>query len=174
MTYKNCDVHILLINGPNMNVLERREKDLYLGISLKEIIGKMKKKAKRIGVSLTFFQSNAEHEIVDLIHSSYKNIDFILINPGAFAHTSIALRDAMLSSAVPFYEIHVTNIYSRESFRKKSYLSDIAEGVICGFYGQGYIYALEAAVNFLSIRGSLSMKKNTETRDGYPKNKKNH
>ncbi|WP_082192471.1 type II 3-dehydroquinate dehydratase [Candidatus Riesia pediculicola] len=146
---------ILLINGPNMNVLERRETGLYHGISLKDIIKKMKEKAENFGVSLSFFQSNAEHEIIDLIHNSYKKVDFILINPGAFAHTSVALRDAILASKVPFYEIHITNIYSREYFRKISYLSDIAEGVICGFYDQGYIFALEASINFLSRNGSL-------------------
>ncbi|AMA64996.1 3-dehydroquinate dehydratase [Candidatus Arsenophonus lipoptenae] len=141
--------HILLLNGPNLNRLGVRETELYGSITLKDIINITNEKAKQLGFKLSHFQSNAEHELINKIHQAEGLIDFMLINPAALTHTSIALRDAILSVGIPFYEIHLTNIYIRESFRKKSYLSDIANGVICGFLVDGYLFALESAAKFL-------------------------
>ncbi|WMY97102.1 MAG: type II 3-dehydroquinate dehydratase [Arsenophonus sp.] len=140
--------HILILNGPNLNMISKREL-LYGDVKLKDIIKKTFKKAKKLGIKLTHFQSNAEHKLINIIHRSRKTVDFIIINPAGFTHTSIALRDALLSIAIPFYEIHITNIYSREKFRHHSYFSDIAKGLICGFHTDGYIFALESAVKFL-------------------------
>ncbi|MDT9587244.1 MAG: type II 3-dehydroquinate dehydratase [Candidatus Arsenophonus melophagi] len=141
--------HILLLNGPNLNMLGTREPKFYGTVTLQDIVNQIKKKAKTLGVKLTHVQSNAEHELIDEIHNAQGQVDFILINPTALTHTSIALRDAILSASIPFYEIHLTNMYAREIFRHYSYLSDIANGVICGFQSDGYIFALEAAVKFL-------------------------
>ncbi|WMY95502.1 MAG: type II 3-dehydroquinate dehydratase [Arsenophonus sp.] len=140
--------HILILNGPNLNMIGEREL-LYGDVKLQDIIKKTFKKAKTLGIKLTHFQSNAEHELINTIHRSKQTVDFIIINPAGFTHTSIALRDALLSIATPFYEIHITNIYSREKFRHHSYFSDIAKGLICGFHADGYIFALESAVKFL-------------------------
>ncbi|MFP3014698.1 MAG: type II 3-dehydroquinate dehydratase [Arsenophonus sp.] len=144
------DFQILLLNGPNLNMLGNRETLFYGILTLEDIIKEMSQKAKQLGVKLSHFQSNAEHELINKIHQSQGNIDFILINPAALTHTSISLRDAILGVQIPFYEIHLTNIYAREPFRCYSYLSDIANGVICGFHIDGYIFALEFAVKFLS------------------------
>ncbi|MGP1958346.1 MAG: type II 3-dehydroquinate dehydratase [Arsenophonus sp.] len=152
--------HIFLLNGPNLNMLGMRELPFYGILTLQDIFNKMTKKAKQLGVKLSHFQSNAEHELINEIHQVKGNVDFILINPAALTHTSIALRDAILSVGIPFYEIHLTNIYARESFRHHSYLSDIAIGVISGFCTDGYIFALEAAVKFLLKIENLSIKKN--------------
>ncbi|WMY94757.1 MAG: type II 3-dehydroquinate dehydratase [Arsenophonus sp.] len=141
--------HILILNGPNLNMIGKREILLYGNITLQDIIKQTFKKAKKLGIKLTHFQSNAEHKLIDTIHHAKKTVDFIIINPAGFTHTSIALRDALLSIAIPFYEIHITNIYSREKFRHHSYFSDIAKGLICGFHADGYIFALESAVKFL-------------------------
>ncbi|MFP3013468.1 MAG: type II 3-dehydroquinate dehydratase [Arsenophonus sp. NC-QC1-MAG3] len=141
--------HILLLNGPNLNMLGTREPAFYGAFTLQDIVNKMSQKAKQLGVKLSHFQSNAEHELINEIHKVQRKIDFILINPSALTHTSVALRDAMLSVDTPFYEIHITNIHAREPFRRHSYISDIANGVICGFHYDGYIFALESAVKFL-------------------------
>lgn len=141
--------HILLLNGPNLNMLWTREPLFYGALTLQDIVNQTNQKARQLGVKLSHFQSNAEHELINKIHQAKEKIDFILINPAALTHTSIALRDALLSVSIPFYEIHLTNIYARESFRHHSYLSDIANGVICGFCVNGYIFALEAAVKLL-------------------------
>ncbi|MBL4630409.1 MAG: 3-dehydroquinate dehydratase [Paraglaciecola sp.] len=106
--------------------------------------------ADSIGLNLTHVQSNAEHELIDCIHAAFKKVDFIVINPGAFTHTSIALRDALLSVSIPFIEVHLSNIHARESFRQHSYLSDIAQGVICGLGAQGYEFAVAAAKQYLT------------------------
>lgn len=142
--------HILLLNGPNLNMLGTREPLFYGAVTLQDIVNQTSQKAKQLGVKLSHFQSNAEHELINEIHQAQGKVDFILINPAALTHTSVALRDAILSVAIPFYEIHLTNIYAREPFRHHSYLSDIANGVICGFRADSYIFALEAAVRFLS------------------------
>ncbi|WP_026609004.1 type II 3-dehydroquinate dehydratase [Methylocaldum szegediense] len=142
--------NILVLNGPNLNLLGVREPGLYGSQSLGDIESALDAKARALGCHLDFFQSNAEHELIGRIHQAFReSVDFILINPGAFTHTSIALRDAFLATRIPFIEVHLSNIHAREPFRKHSYLSDIAKGVICGFGGLGYELALNAALKIL-------------------------
>lgn len=138
-------VNILLINGPNLNMLGQREPTVYGSQTLDQIVAGLDTIANQHQIHLTHVQSNAEHVLIDHIHQALGNVDFILINPGAFTHTSIAIRDALLSVAIPFIEIHLSNVHAREEFRKHSYLSDIAKGVICGFGAQGYEFGLLAA-----------------------------
>ena len=134
---------ILLINGPNLNLLGKRENSIYGNESLDDIIFSLENICAKKNASLLTFQSNAEHEIVEKIHSCQnKKVDWMIINPGAFTHTSIAIRDALIGVGVPFYEVHISNIFAREEFRHKSYFSDIAQGVICGFGTSGYESAL--------------------------------
>jgi 3-dehydroquinate dehydratase-2 len=134
---------ILVINGPNLNLLGKRESSIYGNESLDDIISSLENICAKKNASLLTFQSNAEHEIVEKIHSCQnKKVDWMIINPGAFTHTSIAIRDALIGVEVPFYEVHISNIFAREEFRHKSYFSDIAQGVICGFGTSGYESAL--------------------------------
>lgn len=143
--------NILLLNGPNLNLLGKRETNIYGNKSLSDVVSDLNQTALSLKIILNHFQSNAEHHLIDHIHNCHKkNIDFIIINPAAFTHTSIALRDALLSVHTNFIEIHLTNIYKRESFRHHSYLSDIAIGVICGFGTNGYFAALHMAYKHLS------------------------
>ncbi|WP_049255049.1 type II 3-dehydroquinate dehydratase [Proteus mirabilis] len=142
--------HILLLNGPNLNLLGTREPETYGHLTLNDIVQSLSADAQALNVKLTHFQSNAEHELINKIHAARGNVDYILINPAAFTHTSVALRDALLGVNIPFIEIHLSNVYSREPFRHHSYLSDIATGVICGLDAEGYRFALQAAVNRLS------------------------
>ncbi|WP_192458313.1 type II 3-dehydroquinate dehydratase [Musicola keenii] len=142
--------HILLLNGPNLNLLGTREPDKYGKTMLAEIVSQLEKDALAMNVQLSHLQSNAEHELIGRIHQAQGNTDFILINPAAFTHTSVALRDALLAVAIPFIEIHLSNVHAREPFRQHSYLSDIATGVICGLGSEGYYYGLQAAVKRLS------------------------
>ncbi|MGG4749053.1 type II 3-dehydroquinate dehydratase [Proteus mirabilis] len=142
--------HILLLNGPNLNLLGTREPETYGHLTLNDIVQSLSADAQALNVKLTHFQSNAEHELINKIHAAQGNVDYILINPAAFTHTSVALRDALLGVNIPFIEIHLSNVYSREPFRHHSYLSDIATGVICGLGAEGYRFALQAAVNRLS------------------------
>lgn len=142
---------ILLINGPNLNLLGTREPDRYGNESLEMITDRLREEAERSGVSFSCVQSNAEHELIDAIHSApLANTRFIIINPAAFTHTSIALRDALLGVAIPFIEVHISNVHAREAFRQHSYLSDIAEGVICGLGSFGYDCALAGALKKLT------------------------
>jgi 3-dehydroquinate dehydratase-2 len=143
-------VKVLVINGPNLNMLGKREPATYGSQNLQQIVSKLKTYADSIGLSLTHVQSNAEHELIETIHNAFEKIDFIVINPGAFTHTSIALRDALLSVSIPFIEVHLSNVHAREAFRQHSYLSDIAQGVICGLGAQGYEFALVAAKQHLA------------------------
>jgi 3-dehydroquinate dehydratase-2 len=143
-------VKVLVINGPNLNMLGKREPATYGSQNLQQIVGNLTIFADSIGLSLTHVQSNAEHELIDTVHKAFEQIDFIVINPGAFTHTSIALRDALLSVSIPFIEVHLSNVHARESFRQHSYLSDIAQGVICGLGAQGYEFALAAAKQYLT------------------------
>ena len=139
---------ILVLNGPNLNLLGIREEDVYGSESLKDIENKLKEISDNEQCSIDFYQSNAEHEIVEKIHMAKKdNVSKILMNPGAFTHTSISIRDALIGVGIPFYEIHISNIFAREEFRHKSYFSDIAEGVVCGMGTKGYEFALEKAIN---------------------------
>lgn len=135
---------ILVINGPNLNLLGRREPEKYGNKNLNDIVEQLQQEAKNLKVNLEHFQSNAEHEILNVIHNT--NANFIIINPAALTHTSIALRDALLGVAIPFIELHISNVHAREAFRHHSYLSDIAVGIICGLGTQGYQLALQAAV----------------------------
>lgn len=131
-------------------MLGKREPEIYGDRSLTQIVEDLCAKAKELHINLSHTQSNAEHELLDAIHTAHKKIDFIIINPGAFTHTSVALRDALLSVAIPFIEVHLSNVHAREKFRQHSYLSDIATGVICGFGEQGYQFALQAARQYLA------------------------
>ena len=141
-------MEILLINGPNLNLLGNRENSIYGNETLEDIEKKLSGVCEENDLSFTSFQSNAEHEIVEKIHMAKKdNISKILMNPGAFTHTSISIRDALIGVGIPFYEIHISNIFAREEFRHKSYFSDIAEGVVCGMGAKGYEFALEKAIN---------------------------
>lgn len=142
--------HILLLNGPNLNMLGTREPDKYGSQTLEQIVNTLENEAKTLNVSLSHLQSNAEYALIDRIHQAKDNVDFILINPAAFTHTSVALRDALLAVSIPFIEIHLSNVHAREPFRHHSYLSDKAVGVICGLGADGYSYALQTAVKRLS------------------------
>jgi 3-dehydroquinate dehydratase-2 len=140
---------ILVLNGPNLNMLGKREPEIYGSQTLAQIIEKLSLKAEKIDTELQHLQSNAEAELIDRLHQSFDRIDFIIINPAAFTHTSVALRDALLSVNIPFIEVHLSNVHAREVFRQQSYFSDIAIGVICGLGSKGYDYALDAAHHFL-------------------------
>jgi 3-dehydroquinate dehydratase-2 len=136
----------LLINGPNLNLLGSREPEVYGHATLGEVERTLTDQAQTLGHTLSAFQSNAEHEIVERLHrAAAERVDFILLNPGAFTHTSIAIRDALLAVAIPFIEIHLSNIFARESFRHHSYFSDIAAGCVFGLGATGYELALQAA-----------------------------
>jgi len=138
--------HLLVLNGPNLNLLGLREPEIYGAESLQDIEQRLRSRAAALGCAIDFFQTNAEHELIDRIHAAFREaVNFILINPGAFTHTSVALRDAFLATRIPFIEVHLSNIHAREPFRRHSYLSDIARGVICGLGSQGYELALMAA-----------------------------
>ena len=143
-------LHILLLNGPNLNMLGTREPDKYGTLTLTEIVNQLTAEAEALNVGLEHLQSNAEYVLLDRIHQAKGTIDYILINPAAFTHTSVALRDALLAVDIPFIEIHLSNVHAREPFRHHSYLSDIAAGVICGLGADGYSYALQTAVKRLS------------------------
>jgi 3-dehydroquinate dehydratase-2 len=141
---------ILLINGPNLNLLGSREPDHYGRDTLATIEERLQTQAASRDAVLESFQSNAEHELVDRVQAlRLQPVDFVILNPGAFTHTSIALRDALLAVAVPFIEVHLSNVNAREPFRKHSYFSDIAAGSIAGLGAQGYELALAAALGRL-------------------------
>jgi 3-dehydroquinate dehydratase-2 len=142
---------VLIVNGPNLNLLGQREPEIYGTETLEDIERRLRRLAEGHGLAVAFFQSNAEHELIDRIHAAFRAAtDFIIINPGAFTHTSVALRDALLGTRIPFIEVHLSNVHARESFRRHSYLSDIARGVICGLGAQGYEFALAAAAREIS------------------------
>jgi 3-dehydroquinate dehydratase-2 len=141
---------LLVLNGPNLNLLGSREPEVYGRTTLAQIEEALVAEAKRLGHVLDCAQSNAEHALIERIQQARADgVEFILINPGAFTHTSIALRDALLAVAIPFIEIHISNVFAREPFRQKSYLSDAAVGVISGLGVQGYTLALTAADRIL-------------------------
>jgi 3-dehydroquinate dehydratase II len=140
---------ILVINGPNLNLLGTREPQHYGNRGLKDIDQHLQQLAQQAGLSLESFQNNAEHELINRIHQAQdQGVKFIIINPAAFTHTSVALRDALLAVAIPFIEVHLSNVHKREAFRQQSYFSDAALGVISGLGAQGYEFALQAAINF--------------------------
>jgi len=141
---------ILTLHGPNLNLLGTREPEIYGATTLKDINAALATQATLAGHSISCFQSNAEHEIVERIHQAQKdNVKFIIINPAAFTHTSVAVRDALSGVAIPFIEVHLSNVHSREKFRQHSYFSDIAVGVISGLGAQSYQLALEAIISQL-------------------------
>ncbi len=141
---------ILVLNGPNLNLLGSREPEIYGTDTLDTIHASLKPIAANSGHKIDFFQSNAEHELVDRIHVAKQDgVAFILINPAAFTHTSLVLRDAILAAAIPFIEVHLSNVYAREEFRQHSFFSDVAQGVISGFGAQGYELALLAALQHI-------------------------
>lgn len=143
--------NLLVVHGPNLNLLGTREPEHYGSTTLKVINTRLNQQAVKAGHALICFQANAEYMLIERIHAAAsENINFIIINPAAFTHTSIALRDALIATAIPFIEVHLSNIYRRESFRHRSYLSDIAEGVISGLGSMGYELALQAALARLS------------------------
>lgn len=137
---------ILLLNGPNLNLLGIREPGHYGSQTLSQIVDDLEKQAAESGAELTHLQSNREYELIEAIHQAHNNVDFIIINPAAFTHTSVAIRDALLGVAIPFIEVHLSNVHAREPFRHHSYLSDKAVGVICGLGAKGYQFALTAAI----------------------------
>jgi 3-dehydroquinate dehydratase-2 len=144
---------ISVLNGPNLNLLGLREPGHYGHKTLDDIRDALKKSAGALGHRLGFYQNNAEHEIVEHIHQAFLDkVDFIVINPAAFTHTSVAIRDALLATKIPFIEVHLSNIYAREPFRAHSYFSDIAKGVISGLGANGYELALQAAHMILAER----------------------
>ena len=140
---------LLLVNGPNLNLVGKREPSVYGSQTLKDIQEDLLIFSRELDVKLNFFQSNSEGEMIDCIQNSVGLIDGILINAGAYTHTSIALRDALLGVAIPYVEVHLSNIYSREEFRHKSFLSDKALGLVCGFGANSYQLALEGMVFYL-------------------------
>ncbi|PCJ35789.1 MAG: type II 3-dehydroquinate dehydratase [Cellvibrionales bacterium] len=141
---------ILVLHGPNLNLLGSREPEVYGSTTLDDINRQLTERCIAAGHHLLALQSNAEYELINRIHDArHEGVEFILINPAAFTHTSIALRDALLAVAIPFVEVHLSNVHSREQFRSHSYFSDIATGVICGFGAQSYDLALSAALTHL-------------------------
>ena len=140
--------NFLLLNGPNLNLLGTREPEVYGETTLEEVVEKLSNISSKSGHELISIQSNAEHELVDQIHRAKdEDVKCIIFNPGAFTHSSISLRDALAGTEIPFIEIHISNIYSREDFRQKSFLSEIAVGVISGLGVEGYELALKVAIN---------------------------
>ncbi len=138
--------HVLVLNGPNLNLLGSREPAVYGSDRLADVENRLALRAKEAGHRLTAFQSNAEHDLIDRVQQAGdEGIEFIILNPGAFTHTSIALRDALLAVAIPFIEIHLSNTFAREEFRQSSYFSDIATSCLFGFGAFGYELALQAA-----------------------------
>ena len=151
MAEKTGKKSILVLHGPNLNLLGLREPEHYGKATLESINRQLSAQAQQASVDLESFQSNSEAELVGKVQSLAVNkVDFILINPAAFTHTSVALRDALSAVKIPFIEVHLSNVHAREAFRHHSYFSDIAVGVICGLGAQGYSLALEYALNALS------------------------
>ena len=143
--------NILVLHGPNLNLLGVREPDVYGPDSLRQINEQLESQANAAGFNLIAMQSNSEVALIDAIHQAYYDkTDYLIINPAAFTHTSIALRDAILAVQIPFIEVHISNIYARESFRQHSWFSDIAVGVISGLGTQGYVLALQTIINKLT------------------------
>ena len=147
---KRKNKKVLVIHGPNLNLLGKREVSIYGKTTLEKLNTLLKKEAKKLNLSLETFQSNSEGEIVNKINSSLGKVDFIIINPAAYTHTSVAIRDALLSVEIPTIEVHLSNIFAREEFRKKSLISDVAKGVISGLGIHSYLLALKAVKTLTS------------------------
>ncbi|MFN4262715.1 MAG: type II 3-dehydroquinate dehydratase [Thioalkalivibrionaceae bacterium] len=142
---------ILLINGPNLNLLGLREPEQYGATTLADIEERLMSIAKGAGVELESLQSNHEGVLIDAIHAARGRVDAIVINPGGFTHSSVALRDALAAVAIPFFEVHISNVHAREAFRRHSYFSDLAQGTITGLGALGYELALTASLHHLSV-----------------------
>ena len=141
---------LLVLNGPNLNLLGEREPELYGTTTLEDINARLQRLAEAQGHQIQCFQSNAEHQLVERVQqAAAQGVAFIILNPAAFTHTSIALRDALAASRIPFIEVHLSNVFAREPFRRQSYFSEIAQGVIAGLGPQGYELALAAAIERL-------------------------
>ena len=139
--------NVLVLHGPNLNLLGSREPDVYGRVTLDEINAKLTAQAQSSGAKLSYFQSNAEATLVERVQQARNDgTDFIIINPAAFTHTSVALRDALAAVSIPFVEVHLSNVFAREAFRKESYFSDLAVGVISGLGATGYELALQFAL----------------------------
>ncbi|KAF4981669.1 hypothetical protein FZEAL_2556 [Fusarium zealandicum] len=147
---------LLLVNGPNLNLLGTREPHIYGSTTLQDVETQAKAQAKDLSATLEAFQANSEGAIVDRIHEARGNVDAIIINAGAYTHTSVAIRDALVGVDIPFVEVHITNIHAREAFRHHSYLCDKAEAVICGLGAYGYAAAIEYSVKHLKPRSPES------------------
>ncbi len=142
--------NILVLHGPNLNLLGTREPETYGATTLTDIDAALIEQAKAAGHKLTTLQSNAEHELVTAIQGAVNKIDYIIINPAAFTHTSVAMRDALAAVSIPFIEVHLSNVHAREDFRRHSYFSDLAQGVISGLGATGYSLALTSAMQSLA------------------------
>lgn len=141
---------LLVIHGPNLNLLGTREPEVYGSETLEDINLGLAQQAESAGASLEAFQSNHEGALIERVHAARaEQTDFIIINPGGYTHTSVALRDALLGVAIPFIEVHLSNVHAREPFRHRSFFSDVAIGVVCGLGSRGYLYALEFALQRL-------------------------
>lgn len=146
-----ANIHIL--NGPNLNLLGKREPEIYGSETLDDIASRCKSKAEALGLSVHLKQTNREGELVDWVQQARESAHGIIVNAAAYTHTSVALHDALKACGLPIIEVHLSNIYRREPFRHRSYVSPVADGVICGFGGQGYEFALEAIAALLHKRG---------------------
>ncbi|MBF0456222.1 MAG: type II 3-dehydroquinate dehydratase [Magnetococcales bacterium] len=144
---------MLVLNGPNLNLLGQRESAIYGTTTLADIEVSCREKGKLLGVNLAFFQSNHEGALVDRIQQARGEVDLIIINPAAYTHTSVAIRDALLAVGLPVIEVHISNIHKRESFRQHSYIADIAVGQVVGLGPQGYLLALDGGVTYLQREG---------------------
>ena len=141
---------LLVLHGPNLNLLGTREPGIYGADTLDDINARLQHRVAAGSHTLAALQSNAEHELIEAVHQAKADgVAGIVINPAAFTHTSVALRDALLAVQIPFFEVHLSNVHAREAFRRHSYFSDIAQGVIAGFGAAGYVYALDAAINMI-------------------------
>jgi 3-dehydroquinate dehydratase II len=143
---------ILLVNGPNLNLLGTREPEIYGADTLGDIESRAMAVARECGHELSAFQSNAEHELIGRIHEAGRESDFLILNPGAFTHTSVALRDAIAAVRLPFLEVHLSNVHAREAFRRQSYFADIAVGSIVGLGAYGYELAVRAVARLLASK----------------------
>jgi len=150
---KNSNIKILVVHGPNLNLLGSREPDIYGRETLADINSRLSTRGKASGVEVLIFQSNLEGSLIDRIQQAKgEGVGFIVLNPAGYTHTSVALRDALAAVAVPFIEVHLSNVHAREAFRRHSYFSDIAVGTVCGLGSRGYDYALEYAIG--SVTGA--------------------
>jgi 3-dehydroquinate dehydratase-2 len=148
-------MNILVMHGPNLNLLGKREPNIYGTFTLEDINKRIAELARELGVNVSFYQSNHEGELVQKIQDSLGAVNAVVINPGAYTHTSVALRDAVLSTGIPVVEVHLSNIYRREEFRKHSYLADVAVGQVTGFGPDSYLLGLRAAVGVLRNSGKM-------------------